>query len=79
MERHMKTVAVRIDYDPETKTYGATSEDLPDVYAIGDSRDDVLARFVRAAKLHLEALRERGEDLGLDTHPEIITVAIEAA
>ncbi len=30
--RHaMKTVIVRIDYDPQTTTYGATSEDLPDV------------------------------------------------
>lgn len=38
----MKTVTVRIDYDPDTKTYGATSEDLPDVYAISDDRDDVL-------------------------------------
>ncbi len=26
----MKTVTVRIDYDPNTKTYGATSEELPD-------------------------------------------------
>jgi predicted RNase H-like HicB family nuclease len=75
----MKTVAVRIDYDAEAKTFGATSEDLPDVYAISDTRDDVLARSVRAANLHLEELRERGESPALDTHPEFVTVAIEAA
>ena len=75
----MKTVAVRIDYDPDTNTYGATSEDLPDVYAISDDRDDVLVRFVRAANLHLEVLRERGELPRFNTHPEFVTVAIEVA
>ena len=75
----MKTVSVLIEYDPAPKTYGATSEDLPDVFAISDSREDVLVRFVRAANLHIEELRERGELPNLDTHREIVTVAIEAA
>lgn len=75
----MKTVTVRIDYDPETKTYGATSEDIQDVYAISEDRDNVLLRFVRASNLHLNYLRERGEMLEFETHPEFVTVAIEAA
>ncbi len=76
----MTTLTVRIDYDPDTKTYGATSEDLPDVYAISDSRDDVLHRFIRSAKAHIEFMHERGETPeGLAAQHEIVTVAIEAA
>ena len=73
----MKTVAVRIDYDPDTKTYGATSDELPDVYAVSDDRDDVLARFVRAAHLHIETLRERGEEPRPLANAEFVTVAID--
>lgn len=75
----MDTVAVRIDYDPKTKTYGATSDELPDVYAVGESRDDVLARFVRAARLHLEVLHERGQESRPLANAEFVTVMIGAA
>ena len=75
----MKTVSVLVEYDPATNTYGATSEDLPDVFAVSDSREDVLVRFVRAANLHIEELKARGETPKLDFHREIVTVAIEAA
>jgi len=75
----MKKVPVLIDYDPQTRTYGATSAEMPDVYAIGDTRDDVLVRFVRAATLHLEELRERGEIPAQSAQHEIVTVAIGAA
>jgi predicted RNase H-like HicB family nuclease len=75
----MKTVTVLIEYDPKAKTYGATSPELPDVYAISDTRDDVLQRFVRAATLHLKELRERGQMPTFNAHPEIVTVAIDAA
>ncbi|MBC5811188.1 MAG: hypothetical protein GIW95_10130 [Candidatus Eremiobacteraeota bacterium] len=75
----MKTVAVRIDYDPETQTYGATSDDVPDVYAVSDTRDDVLARFVRSARLHFEELQARGVLPASGERHEIVTVAIDAA
>ncbi|MHB8140311.1 MAG: type II toxin-antitoxin system HicB family antitoxin [Vulcanimicrobiaceae bacterium] len=77
----MKTVAVRIDYDSDTKTYGATSEDLPNVYAISDNREDVLHRFIRSATAYLEYLREENQPLPetLETQHEFVTVAIEAA
>jgi predicted RNase H-like HicB family nuclease len=55
----MKTVTVRIDYDPNTKTYGATSKELPDVYAVSDDREDVLARFIRSANTYVCFLREQ--------------------
>jgi predicted RNase H-like HicB family nuclease len=77
----MKTIAVRLDYDKETKTYGATSEDLPDVYAVSDDRGDVLRRFISSANAYLEYLREQNKPLPstLESHPEIVTVVIEAA
>ena len=72
----MKTVAVLIEYDPDTKTYGATSPDLPDVYAISDSRDDVVRRFVRAADLHVDELRSSGKSPFFHSRHEYVTVAI---
>ena len=75
----MKTVAVLIEYDPETKTYGATSPDVPDVYAVSDTRDDVLTRFVRAAELHVEELRKGGRAEPFPTNHEIVTVSIDSA
>lgn len=77
----MKTVIVRIDYDPETTTYGGTSEDLPDVYAISDDRDDVLRRFVRSANAYLDYLREHQQPMPatLSANAEIVAVSIAAA
>ena len=77
----MRTVTVRIDYDPNTNTYGATSEELPDVYAISDNREEVLRRFIGTANAYIECLREHNQPLPstLESHPEIVTVTIEAA
>ena len=77
----MKTITVRIDYDPNTKTYGATSDDYPDVYAISDDRNDVLERFIRSANAYIEYLHQENQPLpdSLDARPEFVTVAIEAA
>ena len=44
------TIAVLIEYDPQTKTYGATSPDLPDVVAVSDTKDSVLERFANAVR-----------------------------
>lgn len=77
----MKTVTVRIDYDSTTKTYGATSDELPDVYAVSDNRDDVLRRFIGSANEYIECLRSHNQPLPptLEVHPELVTVAIDAA
>ena len=70
----MRTVTVRIDYDPNTKTYGATSEELPDVYAVSDDREDVLTRFIRSANTYVSFLREQSLPLpsSLDMHTEVV-------
>lgn len=77
----MKTVTVRIEFDPDTKTYGATSEDLPDIYAISDDRNAVLRRFVRSANVYRNYLQERNQPMPatLSANAEIVTITIAAA
>jgi predicted RNase H-like HicB family nuclease len=76
----MKTISVLIEYDPETKTYGATSPDLQDVYAVGETRDDVLDRFATSATEYLAYLRERNEPLpALAIRHEVVTIALPTA
>jgi predicted RNase H-like HicB family nuclease len=75
----VKTIVVEIDYDPNTKTYGATSPDLPDIYAISSSRDDVLARFEYSANEYIKYLREEAKPPPFsDSHHEIVTIEISA-
>jgi len=75
----MKAVTVAIVYDASTNTYGATSDELPDIVAISEDRDDVLRRFVGAAHAHLEFLRETGEPLpiGFASDAEFVAVPLE--
>jgi predicted RNase H-like HicB family nuclease len=76
----VKTISVLIEYDPETKTYGATSPELPDVYAVSDSRDDVLDRFASSANEYLTYLRERNQPLpSFAIRHEVVTIALPAA
>ena len=75
----MTSIPVLIEYDSDTKTYGATSPELPNVYAISDSRDDVLKRFSASVDQYLDYLRERGEPLpSFQGRHEIVTIAIPA-
>jgi predicted RNase H-like HicB family nuclease len=55
-------VTVIVESDEKTGTFAATSPDLPDVLAVGESEDDTIARFINAARGHLEFLRELGRD-----------------
>ena len=56
-------LTVIVEADENTGTYAATSPDLPDVLAVGDSEDDAIARFVNAARGHLEFLHENGREV----------------
>ena len=64
---------VILEADDETRTFAATSPDLPDVLAVGDSEDDAVARFVNAARGHLEFLRETGREV---PHPRTKVLAV---
>ena len=53
---------VIVEADEESATYAASSPDLPDVLAVGVSEDDAVARFVNAARGHLDYLHELGRE-----------------
>ena len=53
-------MVVIIESDEETGTFAATSPDLPDVLAIGETVQDAGARFINAARGHLKFLYELG-------------------
>ncbi len=55
-------LTVIVEADETTGTFGATSPDLPDVLAVGDSEDDAVARFANAARGHLAFLAELGRE-----------------
>ncbi len=55
-------LTVVVESDEEAGTFAATSPDLPDVLAVGASEDDAIARFINAARGHLDFLREIGRE-----------------
>ena len=76
----VKTISAVIEFDPVSKTYGVTSPDLPDIYAISESRDDVLDRFAYSVNEYLAYLQEIGEPLpSFSTRHEVVTIVIPAA
>ncbi|MDB5041890.1 MAG: hypothetical protein JWN27_2616 [Candidatus Eremiobacteraeota bacterium] len=55
--------AVVIEYDPENGSYGATSPDFDNVFAIGKSEAEALARFRNALEGYFDFLREEGRPI----------------
>jgi len=53
--------AVVIEKGPES--YGAYVPDLPGCVAVGDSRAEVMALIQEAVQLHLEQMRQQGENV----------------
>ncbi len=51
-------VRIVVHHDRGRPTWGVTSPDLPNVFAVGDSRADALFRFLRSSKFYLEFLDE---------------------
>jgi predicted RNase H-like HicB family nuclease len=44
-------------------SYGAYVPDLPGCVAVGDTRDEAMQLIRDAIELHIESLRENGEDV----------------
>ena len=59
--------AVVIERGPQG--YGAYVPDLPGVISVGDTQEEVMVNVREAMTLHLEGLREAGDDI-----PEPTTV-----
>lgn len=57
-------------------SYGASVPDLPGVYAVGDTSEEVRELIVGAIDLHLRGLLADGESIPEPTHSELIEVAI---
>jgi predicted RNase H-like HicB family nuclease len=53
--------AVVIERGPQG--YGAYVPDLPGVISVGGTREEVMANVREAMTLHLEGLREAGDDI----------------
>ena len=60
--------AVVIEYDPDNGSYGATSPDLDNVYAVGKSEAEVIERFRNALEGYFEFLREEGQTIPPPRH-----------
>jgi predicted RNase H-like HicB family nuclease len=45
------------------KSYGAYVPDLPGVISVGDSEEEAIANVRQAIVLHLEGLRQAGEEI----------------
>ncbi len=55
--------------------YGAYVPDLPGVISVGDSQEEVTANIRQAIALHLEGLRDSGDDI---PEPKTLVAVIDA-
>ncbi len=58
-------------------SYGAYVPDLPSCIAAGETREEALQLIAEAIELHIEDLRERGEDIP-KLHSFVETVEVAA-
>jgi predicted RNase H-like HicB family nuclease len=58
-------------------SYGAYVPDLPGCVAVGDTRDEAMQLIRDAIELHIESLRENGEDVP-EPHSSVEKVAVQA-
>ena len=56
--------------------YGAYVPDLPGVISVGDSQEEVTANIRQAIALHLEGLRDSGDDI---PEPKTLVAVIDEA
>ena len=58
------------------KNYGAYVPDLPGVISVGDSEEEAIANVRQAIALHLDGLRQAGEDI---PEPRTRVAVVDAA
>jgi predicted RNase H-like HicB family nuclease len=56
-------------------SYGAYVPDLPGCVAVGDTRDEAMQLIRDAIELHIESLRENGEEVP-EPHSSVEKVAV---
>lgn len=55
-------------YEESPQGWGATVPDLPGVFAVGDTREEVEGLLPRAIELHLDRMREKGQKIPTPHH-----------
>ena len=72
----MTSMRYAVVIEKGTDSYGAYVPDLPGVISVGDTEEEVTANIREAVILHLEGLREAGDEI---PEPKTSVAVIEAA
>jgi predicted RNase H-like HicB family nuclease len=72
----MTSMRYAVVIEKGTDSYGAYVPDLPGVISVGDTEEAVTANIREAVILHLEGLREAGDEI---PEPKTSVAVIEAA
>lgn len=59
----MTTSEYLVLFEKGPESWGASVPDLPGVYAVGDTRQEVEVLIQEAVEMHVELLREQGQDV----------------
>jgi len=72
----MSVMRYAVVIEKSDQGYGAYVPDLPGVMSVGDSQEEVTANIRQAIALHLEGLRDSGDDI---PEPKTLVAVIDAA
>jgi predicted RNase H-like HicB family nuclease len=72
----MSVMRYAVVIEKSDQGYGAYVPDLPGVISVGDSQEEVTANIRQAIALHLEGLRDSGDDI---PEPKTLVAVIDDA
>jgi len=72
----MSVMRYAVVIEKNDQGYGAYVPDLPGVMSVGDSQEEVTANIRQAIALHLDGLRDSGDDI---PEPKTLVAVIDAA
>ena len=72
----MSVMRYAVVIEKSDQGYGAYVPDLPGVISVGDSQEEVTANIRQAIALHLEGLRDSGDDI---PEPKTLVAVIDEA
>ncbi|PYQ26396.1 MAG: hypothetical protein DMF56_24905 [Acidobacteria bacterium] len=62
-------------FEKGDSSYGAYVPDLPGCVAVGDTKEEAMQLIREAIELHIDSLRENGEDVP-EPHSSVETLAV---
>ena len=72
----MSVMRYAVVIEKSDQGYGAYVPDLPGVISVGDSQEEVTANIRQAIALHLDGLRDSGDDI---PEPKTLVAVIDEA